>query len=443
MSRRYDINEFVHRLRMSPGEYRYLGIGKSCLALTRKDYPGVVLLLEGIEPERLREGEDCHARVEALRKAEERGRARHVRAVQFAQRYDKLLEDVFHKTVDGRAYAHSTMISHTLLDLPVHFDLKESEGGQERRYTAKSVRLLKQIDGRALSYMEFENGKSPFFHEKRHAKNLAKDMAGWMHTLHTTGTDWALSQERDAATRERITSTFKKNAQGVTVPHRSDKVDFFMNRGMHELRWYLDRLKNGTPDFKSNLRARVNRSGGDVLLAQKLYEILAARLPNLLSQDRRVLAHTDLHPGNLIVGTGAEPRLRGVCDWMSAGYDYRAADFAGLGMARGLLPKTLEQYRKHEALNGVPEDQRVNPEAVYAIATARILFSYIQCLKNQYGGAISSQLMWRQVRELVGELQKVEPRIYGNIAYEIYQKPRGRLDSPAGMPRSNEGLDAA
>jgi aminoglycoside phosphotransferase (APT) family kinase protein len=181
------------------------------------------------------------------------------------------------------------------------------------------------------------------------------------------------------------------------------------------------------PENKQAMQENMVLAGVDFNLLAQIAECLAKRLPQILPQDRFGLTHSDIHPANIIVNSRRDC-VHGICDWMTGTVTAQSIDFAGLGIARGLLPKVVRAYRKLEMERRV--DKRVSAEAIYAFAAMRQIFVTVKALKHGYLDGAAARIAWGQVRECLIELGKLNKDMYGDVARKIRRSKLPVLQQP-------------
>jgi len=411
-----DIQGYIELIKEDPKSFHIIGKGGRCLALVHRNNPKEVLLLESAKDTASGNAGESHRPDRA-----------HARSITFARMYDRHLDAGLTEVRNWRKrpYIHSTLlaeVSPEKLGNPIALHI-----GNGKVFMGYSARLIKRIPGYALHYMDFVDDKNPL--SSRQVRGIAEDVAQWMFTLHhevSTGAMVANKVEKQFADAGRVLT------DGVT---NSEKYKLFVTSNLREINILRENLKNGTmvAEHARQMEKNMEIAGVDFNLLAQVADCLAKRLEKILVLDRVGLTHSDIHPANLIVNSRRDC-LHGVCDWMTGVITAQSVDFAGLGIARGLLPKVVRAYRRLENQRRV--DKQVNVEAIYAFAAMRQLFVTVKSLKHGHSEGAAARVAWEQVQESVVELGKLYPNLYVDLSRKMR-----RLDLPTlRLPASRNAL---
>lgn len=409
-----NIEFFLGILKQDPRSFHIIGKGGRCLALAHRKFPKFVLLLE--------KAKDSVSTVQEVNIRPDRA---HARATTFARMYDQHLE----KGLNGirnwrrRPYIHSTTlggVSPENFDGPIPLHI-----GEGQIFMAYSARLVKRIPGHSLHYLDFadtQNALSP-----QQVDHIANDLAQWLYTLHHEVSNGAMAANK---VEKQFADTGRSILDSGT---HSEKYRLFVTLNLQEIRTLLQKLEDdqNASSGKVEMIANLKAAGVDFHLLAQLAECIEKRLPQILPNDRFGLTHSDIHPANIIVNSRMDC-VHGICDWMTGTITAQSTDFAGFGLAKGLLPKIVKNYRRLERERR--PDRLVNVEAIYAFATMRQIFVAVKSAKHGYAEGIALQVAWSQVRELVGYLAQTKTEIYGEIARKIRRRSEPVLHVPSHRP---------
>jgi hypothetical protein len=393
-----DIRSHLSTLRAKPSAYHTIGLGMHAWALVHPDHRDEVLLLEQPRLVHTRDG----VLPASTRKA-------HERSVQFSKKYDRFIASGLESGTES-VYTHSSLLGSIApqpFGAPLLLQLNEKES-----FSVHSARLVRRIQGTPLHYLHFVDPQAPL-HNPHKVDSLAKDIANWLFTVHHK-----ISPE--VMTRYRVVKQFADVGASITKRYEhNDKYQLFVIKNVRDAETLPLHLAGVSvhPDMQSRLKRNLDHSGIAVDLLIDTARVLGQRLGHVFARDRVGLAHTDVHPENIIVNS-SHTNVSGVCDWSNGTIAPQAMDFAGLGLARGLLPRVVAHYTRAEKTQDV--QQPVNKEAAFGFAAMRQLFFVIKNLKNSENDPIVP-VAWQQVGEAVQELRKIEPRHYNQLAQRFEQ----------------------
>jgi hypothetical protein len=408
------IRDYLELLKLNPKAFKIIGKGGRCLALVHNEHPNQVLLLESAKESSTSPDEDA-----ALPTPD---RA-HARSVTFAKMYDRYIEAGLKgiRNQKDAPFIHSSLLDS--LDTvrfrgpyPLHI-------GKGKYFNAYSARLICMIPGKALHYLDFVGPEANVTPKK--ADRIAKDLAKWLYTLHHNISD-------EAYEKNNIEKQF--DDAGINVSERfvrSRKYNVFVDLNLKEIQVLKKNLKDGTmrSDIRENLTHNMTRAGVNFDLLVSAAALLTNRLSKTLPLDRFGLTHSDVHPANVIVDPDYTS-VNGVCDWMTGTMDAQSVDFAGLGLAHGLLPKVVKHYEVLEKERG--DERIINKEALYAYAAMRQIFITIKNTKNTFNnGSCIARVAWEQVGECIMELAKINHKKYECLAKKFRRLKFPEIHIPA------------
>lgn len=397
--------EHIERITLKPKEYYTLGLGTSCWAVVNHNLRDEVVLLERPKEMQLQT---------AVLKDPFAGSTdrMHMRATGFARAYDRYLIPGLQRE-DGGQYQHSTHLSAMSpkqFGTPKLFHL-----GRGALFPAHSVRVVQRIQGTALDFRSFAQPSAPLGEPDR-VDALAKDIAHWLFTVHHKISPKAIAGNK-------IEKQFSDAGVAATGRfEQSEKYKLFVPRNLLELETMQSNMANGTmqPEIRERIGRNLQAIGASMPMLVETARVIADRLRMALATDRYGLIHSDVHPGNIIVDS-TQTNVNGVCDWANGAMGPQSTDFAGLGIAKGLLPKVMDHYGRYESQYGA--NATVNREAVYGMAAMRQLFLAFKQIK--YGDmSPDAQASWRQVNESVNELRKIDPKAYRTLGRNLARGSR-------------------
>jgi len=404
-----EIQDFLKILKNDPQSFHIIGKGGRCLALVHRKYPKMVLLLE-----KAKESTAIDANIVRPDRA-------HARAVTFARMYDAHLDAHLNSIRNWRRrpYIHSTTLGSAAPSdfdgpLPLHV-------GDGEVFMAYSARLVQRIPGRALHYMDFIDPTKGLTSQQ--IDHIAGDLAHWLFTLHH-------EVSQGAMTANKIEKQFADIGKSILDSGiNSEKYRLFVDHNLQEIRILSNHLEDSgySSPGKTAMQSNLDEAGIDFHLLAQLAECLAKRLPQILPHDRFGLTHSDIHPANIIVNRSMDC-VHGVCDWMTGTITAQSTDFAGFGLAKGLLPRVVKNYKRLETERRV--DKLVNVEAIYAFAAMRQIFVAVKSAKHGYADGASLHVAWSQVRESLGYLAKTRTEIYGDLSRKIRRRKEVPLQHP-------------
>ena len=383
-----DISELIQLVRETPQAFKILGKGGRCLALMPKMHPDVVLLLET--------GKDSTALTFTNDRA-------HDRAVTFARQYDRhLIAGVASITNNsGESFVHADLLAE--LSTRTFGPFISLKIGGNKRFLAQSARLIQKIPGRALHYMDFVDPHSPIDVQKKNL--LARDIAKWMFNLHHRISPGAMVANKIEQQYRDIGKLLTSRATNTEKHH------IMVTANLREIDALMAALKvvGSDNEFRCQLKRNLSMAGVDFELLQITAHQVNALLTKVLPMDRIGLTHSDLHPANILVSDSYEA-VNGVCDWMTGTIGAQSIDFAGLGLAPGLLPKVVREYKKLELQSSVA--QPINYKAVYSYAALRQIFLTVKAVKNGFSDGVAARVAWQQVGEHIRFLNMLDPQFH-------------------------------
>ncbi len=388
-----DIRTHLSILQQDIRAYHTLGTGRHVWAIVHPEHRDEALLLE----------RPSTVVVKGVA-VQSSARRAHVRAVEFARKYDRFLTTGLNRQ-DGGLYVHSALLdSVTPKEIGAPITLRHA--GQPD-FVVASARLVTRIQGSPLHYLDFVDPTAPLANPDK-LNSLAKDVAHWMFTFHHDVSPKTMA-------RYRVEEQFAKVGASLTRRYEHcDKYEFFVNRTMRDA-IQLQQGQLGQGESSDKLHERINRglerTGATTEAIHDIAMTVGKRLAQILPQDRVGLAHTDLHPGNIITDS-THTNVNGVCDWANGTLAPHSLDFAGIGQARGLLPRVMSHYQQLEQNRGV--GQPILAEAVYGLAAMRQLFFAVKAIKSGQDDSLA-YFSWQQVGESVRELAAIAPDRYAGL----------------------------
>lgn len=401
-----DAREHLERISVAPKDYYTLGLGTSCWAVVNHRLRDEVVLLE--RPKEMQ----VQAAVDRDPYAGSTSRG-HNRAVRFAKTYDRYLIPGLQRE-DGGKYQHASHLS----------SLSEEQFGTPKLlwlgkgavFPAHSIRVVERVQGTPLSHLQFLQAKSPL-REPERVDALAQDIAHWLFTVHHRISPKAIEGNN-------IAKQFADAGVAMTGRfERSDKYQLFVSQNTRELEILSRNMAEGTmnPEVKERMERNLRAAGVSMPLLLETAKTVGERLKPALARDRYGLIHSDLHPGNIIVDS-TQTNVNGVCDWANGGVGPQSIDFAGLGIAKGLLPRVVTHYERLEQKHGVT-GAPVDREAIFGMAAMRQLFMATKQLK--YGDANPEAIAsWQRVGECMAELRKMDPKTYRTVGRNVARSAR-------------------
>lgn len=384
------INDFILRdeLTERPHRFSVLGIGTRCLALSHREMRDRVFLLHY---EASSEGECSRA---SSGKAE-RGSAKvfdrvYTRTIMFAQRFDNIISAGL-----PSSFLHPSLISSEIFLKTLSLNI------QKKEWNILAARTVKRIPGQPL--VHFKDGVS---HKSKRV--LARDLAEWMHALHSTVGPAALA----------LLSQEKRSKKGADPkPTSTGKFKYYVKRSRRKWQVISEDDGNSLVIRSCGIAAKAEKVGLNPEVMAELSQRIEKYLGDaVLEENETAFIHGDLHFGNVIVDSKGQ-HIRGVCDWMNKGTGCRAVDFMALGEMPGFLPLTLERYAKLEG----GEKKPISFPVVYAYATAYLNTILLHSFQYKDSSRFSAKLA-RCLREQVAHVARENKSVFGDLGKKLLQR---------------------